>query len=302
VWNSQRILVTGAGGFLGHALCARLLGLGAQVHGSQRQRPVPVGVQAHSLPKTGPTGPTLSVLITTLRPAVVFHLGSPVDPDRDPQRFEEMQEGVLATSAAVAQACLASHTRLVHVGTCEVYGDGPTPFHEDQPLRPVSPYSAAKAATDLWVQTLMRTQGLQASITRPFLTYGPGQRSGALIPTAIRAALAGAPFPMTQGTQTRELNFVSDMAQALTLAAAPAALGLTLNLCCGQEHTVREIVEHIYRLAQADPALVQVGAQPQRAGESQRFFGDPSRIQALGYQPRVSLEQGLLACIVAARQ
>jgi dTDP-glucose 4,6-dehydratase len=228
-------------------------------------------------------------------------LGSPVDPDRDPQRFEEMQQGVLTSSAAVAQACLSSQTRLVHVGTCEVYGDGPTPFSEDQALRPVSPYSAAKAAADLWIQTLMRTQGLKASIARPFLSYGPGQRSGALIPTAIQAALHGAPFPMTQGTQTRELNYVSDMAQALTLAAAPAAIGQTLNLCCGQEHTVREIVERIYHLAGANPALVQVGALPHRAGESQRFFGDPSRIQALGYKPQVSLDQGLMACIQAAR-
>jgi len=301
VWNSQRILVTGAGGFLGRALCARLTTLGAQVHGSQRQRRVPSGVQAHPLPKTGPTGPALNALINTLRPTVVFHLGSPVDPDRSPQRFEEMQQGVLATSDAVAQACLANHIRLVHVGTCEVYGDGPKPFREDQALRPVSPYSAAKAAADLWVQTLMRTQGLQASIARPFLSYGPGQRSGALVPSAIRAALAGAPFAMTLGTQTRELNYVSDMAHALTLVAGPAALGQTLNLCCGQEHTVREIVEHIYRLAHADPALVQVGALPQRVGESQRFFGDSSRIQALGYQPQVSLDQGLLACIQAAR-
>ena len=302
MWNSQRILVTGAGGFLGRALCARLVELGAQVHGSQRTRPVPAGVHRHALPRSGPTGPALRALITTLRPQVVFHLGSPVDPDRDPQRFEEMQQGVLSTTDAVAQACLATQTRLVHVGTCEVYGDGPVPFHEAQALRPVSPYSAAKAAADLWVQTLSRTQGLQATIARPFLSYGPTQRSGALIPTAIAAALAGAPFPMTQGTQTRELNYVSDVAQALLLCAGPDALGQTLNLCCGQEHSVRQIVQRIYRLAQADPALVQVGALPQRAGESGRFFGDPSAIQALGYQPQVTLDEGLLACIAAARE
>jgi nucleoside-diphosphate-sugar epimerase len=301
VWNSQRILVTGAGGFLGRALCARLLALGAQVHGSQRRRPVPEGVHRHPIPPTGPTGPALSALVTTLRPQVVFHLGSPVNPDRAPQRFEEMQQGVLATTDAVARACLGTSTRLVHVGTCEVYGDGPTPFREDQALRPVSPYSAAKAAADLWVQTLMRTQGLKASIARPFLSYGPTQRSGALIPTAIAAALAGAPFPMTQGTQTRELNFISDMVQALLLTAGPEAVGQTLNLCCGQEHSVREIVERIYHLAEADPALVQVGALPHRAGESSRFYGDPSRIQALGYKAKVSLDQGLLACIAAAR-
>lgn len=302
MWNSQRILVTGASGFLGRTLCARLLALGAQVHGSQRQRPVPRGVHSHPIPHTGPSGPALSALVTTLRPHVVFHLGSPVDPDRSPQRFEEMQQGVLATTDAVAQACLGTQTRLLHVGTCEVYGDGPTPFQEDQALRPVSPYSAAKAAADLWVQTLMRTQGLKASIARPFLTYGPDQRSGALIPTAIAAALDAAPFPMTQGTQTRELNYVSDMAKALILAASPEAVGQTLNLCCGQEHSVREIVERIYYLAEADPTLVQVGALPQRAGESTRFYGDPSRIQALGYQPQVSLDQGLLACIAAARK
>ncbi len=302
MWNQTPVLVTGAGGFLGRALCQALQIRDATVHGTQRRRPVPPGVQAHPLPMDWDTGPALAVLVERLRPQVVFHLGAPVTPERDPQRFEEMEAGILRSSAALAQACLQTQTRLVHVSTCEVYGDAPAPFQEDQALRPVSPYSAAKAATDLWLQTLMRTQGLQATIARPFLTYGAHQASKALIPSAVAAAVAGRPFPMTQGTQTRELNHVADMAQALLLCSQPEALGQTLNLCNGQDHTVRSLVERVYRLAGAPPELVQVGALPQRAGESTRFFGDPTRIQALGYTPMISLDQGLADCIAEARR
>lgn len=303
MWTQTPVLVTGAGGFIGRALCQALQIRDAQVHGTQRLRPVPPGVHAHPVPTDRwNSGPTLAELVHRLRPEVVFHLGAPVDPVRDPSRFEQMSQGILQSSAALAQACLDTETRLVHVSTCEVYGDAPAPFREDQALRPVSPYSAAKAAADLWLQTLIRTQDLRATIVRPFLTYGAHQGSGALIPSAIAAAIAHRPFPMTQGTQTRELNHVADVAQGLLLCAQPQALGQTLNLCCGEDHSVRSLVERVYRLAQADPELVQVGALPQRAGESTRFYGDPSRINALGYQPMIALDQGLSDCIAEARR
>ena len=121
-----------------------------------------------------------------------------------------MFEGVVQLTERVAQACLQADVRLVHVGTCEEYGDGPCPFYEDQLPQPVSPYSTAKVAATLRVLALHRTRGLRVTVARPFLTYGPGQTGDRLIPAAIRAALGGTPFAMTEGRQTREVNYVED--------------------------------------------------------------------------------------------
>ena len=85
------------------------------------------------------------------------------------------------------------------------------------------------------------THKLRATVVRPFLTYGPGQTSPRLIPTAIRAALKGEGFDATDGKQTREFNYVEDMAQAFLAAGCSEAEGPLLNLGGGEEHRV---VEH----------------------------------------------------------
>ncbi|MED5369760.1 MAG: NAD(P)-dependent oxidoreductase [Myxococcota bacterium] len=295
-------LVTGASGFLGRALCPLLTDAGHAVVGVQRTRPVPPGVQPLLLPAVPDNGPELAAWIHESRPARVLHLGSPVNPARDPALWEEMQTGVLQTTAHIARACAATDTPLVLVSTCEVYGDGPAPFHESQRPQPVSPYSAAKAAAELWVSTLARTQGLRALILRPFLAYGPHQERRGLVPAAVRAAVRREPFPMTAGAQTRELNHVQDLARGIAMAAESGLWGHTLNLCGGPELPVLQIVQRIFDLAGADRSLIMPGALPTRSGEVARFCGDPSLCASLlGYQPRIDLDAGLRACIDAER-
>lgn len=257
-----------------------------------RRAAPPEGVQAWPLDLRRPEA--LARVLREARPEVVFHLAAEVDVSREPGRFPEAAQDLLLVSDRVARACLAQDLRLVAVGTCEEYGDGPAPFREDQAPRPVSPYSAAKVATAAWLSTLQRTAGLRHTWVRPFLTYGPGQRSGGLIPSACRAALTGQPFPMSAGTQTREVNYVEDIARGLVRCARGGLEGETLNLGGGPELPVRAIVERIFAIAGADPELIRIGALPARAGEASRFHGAHVRAQALlGHRPEVPLEEGL---------
>jgi len=231
----------------------------------------------------------------------VFHLAAPVDPRRDAD-LGRMLEGVVVLSERVAQACLEAEVRLIHVGTCEEYGDGPAPFFEDQLPQPVSPYSAAKAAATMRIMALYRAHGLRVTVARPFLTYGPGQRGDRLIPTALRAALAGAPFPMTEGLQTREVNYVDDIARGLLACADPSAIGRILNIGGGPELPVIELVRRIFAIAGADPGRIQAGALPTRSGESRRFVGNHQRARlVLGHRPEVSLDEGLRRTMEACR-
>ena len=272
------VLVTGASGFIGGEVLRQARSLTPVVHASRD-------------PAT----------IRELRPCLVVHCAAPVDPSRDADEAR-MRAGIVELSLALAEACREVDARLVHVGTCEEYGDGPAPFTESQAPRPVSPYSTAKAAATHWVICLARARGLRATVVRPFLTYGPGQRSRRLIPAAIDAALSGRPFPMTDGHQTREVNYVSDVVRGVLAARAPAAIGRVVNIGGGRELSVRAIASLVFAACGADPALIQLGALPRRGGEADRFVGDHTLARnLLAHAPRVSLEDGLARTIAAWR-
>lgn len=290
--TSRRVLVTGAGGFLGGALCRRLLSQGDEVHGSWRQRPPPPGVMAWR--RDLRLEEDVEALFEESTPDLVFHLASTVNPDRDPAALAQRLDDVTLPTDRVARACLRRGLRLVAAGTCEEYGDGQAPFSEAQAPQPVSPYSAAKAAAGQWVMSLSRGAGLRATWVRPFLSYGSGQREGALVAAAMRAAAAREPLPMTDGAQTRELLHVDDMARALELSAKDEAIGRVLNLCGGEELSVYEIARRVFERAGAPLSLLQRGALPRRPGEVNRFCGDPTLCrEVLGFFPEISLDEGL---------
>ncbi|MCK6516340.1 NAD(P)-dependent oxidoreductase [Myxococcota bacterium] len=296
--QTESALVTGASGLIGAALTRLLVAEGLDVLGLSRGAPIPEGARAQHLDLSEPGA--LTALIETERPTLIFHLACPVDNRRDEALIPLFERALLRPHAELTAACLRFGTRLVLVGTCEEYGDGEAPFREDQPARPVSPYSAAKALATARTLHLCR-EGLRAAVARPFLTYGPGDRSARLVPTALAAALANAPFPMTDGAQTRELNHVEDIALGVARCAAPEAQGQLVNIGGGEELPVIELVRAVYRAAGADPALIQPGALPRRSGEVARFCGDHQKAQRLlHHRPQIPLPIGL-AALVAGR-
>jgi len=239
-----------------------------------------------------------AALLAEVRPHQVFHLASPILLSRDPQLLPALRAQIVEGGKALALACEGADASLVVAGSCEEYGDNTAPFSEEMTPRPVSPYSTAKAELTSWIMERCSTSDLRACAVRPFLTYGPRQTSPRLIPTAIRAALKGQGFDATDGKQTREFNYVDDMAQAFLAAGRPEAEGQILNLGGGEEHSMREVVGLIYALVGADASAVRWGALSHRSGEVDRFYGDHSRSQELlNLGARIQLEDGLRATI-----
>jgi nucleoside-diphosphate-sugar epimerase len=184
-----RSLVTGGGGFMGRHLVRALAERGDTVVVAERLGPppsgeLPAGVRWETADIADPQ--TARTLLAAIQPERVYHLASAVDVRRDLAILDEQVRITQMAAVHIAQACLEQRVgRLVHVGTCEEYGNGPAPFRETQDPAPVSPYSAAKAAATAFVRMLCSSFGLHAVVVRPFLTYGPGQGPNQMIPALI---------------------------------------------------------------------------------------------------------------------
>jgi dTDP-glucose 4,6-dehydratase len=187
----------------------------------------------------------------------------------------------------------ATGVRFVQVSTDEVYGDleGGGSSTEDDPLRPSSPYSATKAGGDLLVLGYVRTHRVNASITRGANTYGPNQYPEKFLPLFITNALDGEPLPVYgDGRQRREWLHVDDHCAAIELALERGAAGEIYNVG-GDERENLELVRRILDLTGADESLVRHVTD--RPGHDRRYSIDDSKLRALGWEPRIALEEGL---------
>ena len=203
----------------------------------------------------------------------------------------------------------AQRVRFHHVSTDEVYGmlqPGDPPFHEKTPYAPNSPYAASKAASDHLVRSFGRTYGLPFSLTHCSNNYGPHQFPEKLIPLSILNALAGKPLPLYgDGQQVRDWLFVEDHCEAIWLVLDHGRAGESYNIGAGNQPTnlalVTQLCALLDQLVPDSPHRPHAGLithVPDRPGHDRRYAMDASRIQTLlGWSPRHSLAQGLLATV-----
>jgi UDP-glucose 4-epimerase len=305
----QRVLVTGASGFIGAHLTRALVRHGAAV--SVLLRP------SSQLHKLQALADRLTVLRADLcdpvalaqavdqaRPRYAFHLAAFTNVGRDRSHDEmALNVNLIGTVRLVNALADAGVQRIVNSGTCEEYGDAEPPVTEAARLRPVSPYSASKAAASMWCEMAHRARGVPVVTLRPFLSYGPEQEAVRLIPQAILAALHQRDFPMTLGEQTREFTHVDDMVDGyLRAALVPGIEGEIFNLSSGEETSVRDAVALIFQLANSR-GQPQFGLLKYREAELWRCCGDASRArETLGWQPRIVFADGIKQVIPWYRQ
>jgi dTDP-glucose 4,6-dehydratase len=193
----------------------------------------------------------------------------------------------------------ATDARFVQVSTDEVYGDleGGGRALETDPLRPSSPYSAAKAGGDLQVLAYVRTYGVRASITRGANTYGPNQYPEKLVPLFVTNALEGLPLPVYgDGKQVREWLHADDHCAGIELVLHEGAPGEVYNVG-GEDHENLEVTHRILELTGADARLIR--HVEDRAGHDRRYAVDDAKLRALGWAPQQSFGEGGLPETVA---
>jgi UDP-glucose 4-epimerase len=296
------VLVTGASGFIGSHLVRRLVDLGADVHAltSTVSSVYPIRlvdirdrITMHegSLVDRG----AMEAIAKAVQPKYVFHLGAYTHVGKSWQRVDEcIQTNIQGTVNLLEALSGVGYERFIYTGTSEIYGDIDVPFREDARVHPVSPYSVSKYAGEEYCRLFHHAYAWPIVMVRPFNAYGPAQSPDRVIPEIIVRALRGAPLPMTQGKQTREFNYVTNLADGFVAAAvAPGVEGELFNLGCGEEFSMRDLASRILSLM-GDPITADFGALPDRPTEIWRMYCDSTKARdLLGWTPVVGLDEGL---------
>lgn len=300
--EGARVLVTGASGFIGRRLVARLLRAGARVHAIDLVPGGVAGVSEHlcDLKDAEATART----VDAVDPNVVFHLAAFKQRTAEPSAFAgAVLDNITGTLDLVVPLCGRSSLRsIVAVGTVEEYAGDDPPYDESMREAPVSAYSFSKTAMVQLLQTFHRVHGLPAVVVRPTIAYGPGQGSEMFLPALIASLLAGDRFPMTAGGQLRDFIYVDDLVEGLLAAAVtPEARGRVFNLGSGASVALRDAALKVEALT-GRAGLLALGEVPYRAGEPMGYAVDITAArEVLGWVPAVTLDEGLRRTVEAYR-
>lgn len=214
----------------------------------------------------------------------------------EPKRV--VDRNVLMTTNICEMARAGRIRRLVQFSSSEVYGTARTaPMDENHPLEAETPYAASKVATDSIALSYHRTFGVDVVVLRPFNNYGPRQNDKAyagIIPIVVNRVLSDTPITIHgDGEQTRDFIYVGDTARAtLILAERDDIKGNVFNIGSGRETSVNELVRLMIELM-GRPDFA-VGYGPARSGDVRRHLaGVEKAVRVLGYQPSVSLREGM---------
>jgi dTDP-glucose 4,6-dehydratase len=300
----MKILVTGAGGFIGSHLAEYLVSLGHDVRAFVRYNSSAswgwldksdVGGEVEVI--TGDVRDMDGVRRAVRGADAVFHLAALIGiPYSYVSPLAYIRTNVEGTYNILESCREEGTSRVVTASTSEVYGTAQyAPMDERHPLNPQSPYAASKSGADHLAISYYRSFGTPVSVIRPFNTYGPRQSARAVIPAIASQLLSGAELKLGNLSPTRDMNFVTDTVRGFVhVGLAEASLGRVINLGTGKEISIGDLAGKIAEIVGVKLTAIEDASRfrPSKS-EVERLCADASLANSAGWRPNVSLFEGL---------
>jgi len=313
----QRVLVTGAAGFIGSSLVDRLLAEGRDVVGLDSFDPYYAEEQKLRNLTAALAAPGFRLVRADIRDAKeverlfdeggfdgVVHLAAlaGVRPSLErPAAYADVN--VNGTAVVLEAAARHGRPHFVFASSSSVYGErADGPFRETDPVeKPISPYAATKRAGELMAHAFHHGRGLSVTCARIFTAYGPRQRPDLAIRKFAERMLRGEPIPVYgDGSSLRDFTYIDDLVEGL-VRALDRDLGFRiLNLGAGRSVVLRDVIR---ALEEALGVGARIEYLPRQAGEVSRTWADTSAArEALGYAPATSLAEGIASFVAWLRE
>lgn len=287
--SNQRILVTGASGFIGTHLCRRLCQEGSEVHAISRINHLESENRLRWWHGDLADATVVREIVTSIKPDVIFHLaGYPVGSRNLEHVLPSFRSNLMSTVNLLTVASEIGCRRIVLTGSLE------EPDFRDLNAVPSSPYAVAKWSCSAYARMFHALYQLPVVILRLFMVYGPGQQDlSKLIPYTILSLLRGKPPELTSGQREVDWIYVDDVVEAfLATAQADDIEGGTLDVGSGKSVTIRTVVEQITHMI--NPLIKpHFGTLTDRPLEQIRVADTTTTSNLTGWKPAIYLDEGL---------
>ncbi len=296
--RGEKILVTGATGFIGANLIRRLVQTNNNLHLFIRPKSSNIWRIKNFIDKLNihevdiQDKRSVKRAVSKVKPKVIFHLATfgayPTEKD-----FETIFNTNLVATVNLIDACSAvGFDSFINTGSSSEYGICDTPMAENTVLSPVTDYGSTKAATTIILDQMARSRTLNIATIRPFSVYGPYEAKGRLIPTLISSAISGKAVSLASKKSVRDYVYVEDLVDAYLLAADKKASGV-FNIGSGKEYTTLQVFDLVKKIA-GGKLRANWGSQEERRFEPKHWVASNEKaIKLLSWKPRYSLESGL---------
>ena len=295
----NRVIVTGASGFIGNCVARRLLAEGYEVHlllrpGANQWRLDGMLDQFRIHQADITDAETVRSVVRHVQPDIIVHLAAhgAYEWQADPPTI--IETNVLGT-LHLLEAAIAAGTKLfVNAGSSSEYGYRSEPMRESDRLQPNSIYAVAKAAQS-HLCCLLGKNGKTSIVTfRLFSVYGPWEEPARLMPTLIRRARAGLPLTMADPETARDFIYIDDVVDALIgFSKFTQMTGQIFNVGTGVQSRLRDVVSFVQDVV-GDRSQVCWGAMNARKWDTAQWRADPSKTRdLLGFTPKIRLKEGI---------